>query len=247
MSKTTIIIIGIIVLCFGGLLAWSITDSQTNSTNFDDYDSATIIPATIDNGQIGDHVRGKIDSPVIFIEYADFQCPGCAAMHPTINVLYEEYKDRVAFAFRHFPIPSLHPNAKASAAAAEAAGLQGYFFEMMNALFANQAVWSYTSGAERTNVFVELFLQISPNGDANQFRSDMSKSEVTKKISFDYNLGVKKDSISGTPSFFVNGEHISSSGTSSTEILAAMRERLNSRLIEFGLPVDTTETDQTEE
>ena len=237
MSKITIIIIGIIVLCFGGLVTWSIISSQSKpTTNFDDYDSTSIIPPSDSNGQIGDHVRGNADSPVVFVEYADFQCPGCASIQPSISTLFEEYKDHVAFVFRNFPI-SGHQNARAAASAAGAAGLQGYFFEMADTLFSNQAVWIYASGGNRTDVFIDLFRKAAPNGDVNKFRTDMASPEISKKINFDYDLGVKKDKVTGTPTFLINGERIDITATTSMAILDLMREKLNAKLAEFNIIV----------
>jgi len=241
MSKATFIIIGIIVLCFGGLVTWSVINSKQNAINFSEYDSSGIIPPSDSNGQIGDHIRGDVNSSVILIEYADFQCPGCASIQPSISALYAEFGDRVAFIFRNFPIAG-HQNSRAAASAAEAAGRQGYFFEMVDTLFSNQAVWTYAKAAERTKEFVNLFRQIAPGGDVNKFKADMSNPAISKKINFDYGLGSEVDKVTGTPTFFLNGEAISVSGTTSTEIIKMFREKLNAKLIELGLtPVEESE------
>ena len=251
MNKITAIIIGIIILCFGGLVTLSILSSQSGSSSLDSYDTTSIILPTDSNGQIGDHVRGDANSPVIFVEYADFQCPGCASIYPKINTLFEEYGDRVAFVFRHFPLNG-HQNSRAAASAAVAASLQGHFFEMVDTLYSNQSVWSYASGAERTSIFTDLFQQVSINGDATKFRSDMSSPEVSKKISFDYDLGFKKDKVTGTPSFFINGEYVDlSNSATSSDFLATMREKLDIRLAEFNLPTgpvtDNSDSDSDSE
>ncbi|MCL1839754.1 DsbA family protein [Candidatus Saccharibacteria bacterium] len=246
MNKVTLVIIGIIVLCFGGLVTWSIISSRVDPTDFDAYDSASVIAPSASNGNIGDHVRGKTDSPVIFVEYADFQCPGCATANPSIDVIFEEYSDRVAFVFRHFPING-HQNARAAASSAIAAGLQDHFFEMVDILYSNQAVWTYSSGAERTDVFISFFKQIYPDGDVDQFKSDMGSSEVAKKISFDYDLGVKKDKVTGTPAFFVNGKYIDMSGASAAaEFQNTIRERLDAQLAKFNLPTGPAVVDEEE-
>ena len=236
MNKTTAIIIGIIILCFGGLIAWSVIGSSSNAVDLSDYNSASVIAPSDSNGQIGDHVRGNADSPVVVVEYADFQCPGCSTTHPQITTLYEEYGDRVAFVFRHFPL-SGHQNARAASSAAEAAGLQGYFFEMADALYANQSVWSYATGAERTGIFADLFQQVVPTADLNKFKADMASPQISKKISFDYDLGIKKDKVTGTPSLFVNGEYVDfSKASTSTGLLALMHERIDAALAQHNLP-----------
>lgn len=241
MSKTTVIIIGLVVLGFGGLIAWSITNSQENSIDYDQYDPATIIEPTEDNGNIGDRVRGNPESPVVLIEYGDFQCSGCATAHPKIDTLVEEYGDRVAFVFRNFLL-SYYQNSRAAAAAAESAGQQDYFFEMVSALYANQAIWSYASGSERTGLFIDLFQQIAPDGDVSQFRSDMSSSNISKKITFDSDLGLKRSQVTGTPSFYLNGEHIDMTSSSTTnDFLESMRSKIDAKLAEFDLAAGPTE------
>jgi len=235
MSKTTLIIIGIIILCFGGLVTWSILSARENSVDLDLYDPAAIIPPNDHNGEIGDHVRGDANSPVIIVEYADFQCPGCATVHPKMTTLFEEYGDRVAFVFRHFPI-SGHQNARAASSAAISASFQDYFFEMAEILYANQAVWSYASGAERTSVFSDLFLQAAPTGDVAKFKADMSNPKISKKISFDYDLGLKKDKVGGTPSIFINGTQVNLSDDDfASDFLAAMRTAIDAQLSAHGL------------
>jgi len=78
-----------------------------------------------------DHLRGPAQAPLLIV-YADFECPFCALLHRRLAAV----ETRVAF--RHFPVRSSHPRAWAAACAAEAAGLQGRFWEMHDALFADQ-------------------------------------------------------------------------------------------------------------
>lgn len=202
MNKITVAVIVVILASFGGLVAWSSMNS--NAVDYGKYDATKIIAADSNNGEIGDHVRGKKDSPVVMVEYTDMQCSGCASALPTMKEIYDEYEDRVAFVFRNFPI-SGHQNARAAAAAAESAGMQGYYWEMIDALYTNQASWYSLTGAKRTEEFVSLFQQVVPDGDAEAFRTNMSDERIEKKISFDYALGSKVQKVNETPSFFVNG------------------------------------------
>ena len=248
MNKVTVVIVSIIILCFGGFVIWAVSSSKSGAIDFDLYDPSTVIQPSDDNGQIGDRVRGNAESPVVFIEYADFQCPGCAAIYPNIEILFGEYSDRVAFVFRHFPLSAIHPNAKASAAAAEAAGIQGYFFEMTNSLFINQSVWSLANGSERAKVFAELFKQIAPEGDVDKFKSDMASTEVSKKVSFDTDLGTKRNNITGTPTFFVNNDRIDLAGSSAeASFLSVIREHLDAKLAEHDLPTGSQNPSYAEE
>ena len=204
MNKFTVGVIVAIFACFGGLLAWTAMNSQ--KADYSEYSSGAIIQGTDDNGGIADHVRGKENSNVLVVEYADFQCPSCASLMPKVTALYKEYGDRVAFVYRNYPL-DYHQNARAAAAAAEAAGFQGKYWEMMETIYSNKTEWEEASGEERANVFAKLFKQIAADGDEDKFREDMGSEDIKKKISFDQGLG-KKSGVTATPSFFVNGEQV---------------------------------------
>ena len=126
----------------------------------------------------------------------------------------EKYKDHVALVFRNYPIPSLHPNARAAAAVAEAAGLQGKFWEMHDLLYTNQGAWSNARAKERTDVFSSYAKQLGLNVD--KFNADLAGSAVTKKIDFDVAVG-RQLQIDGTPTFFINGNKLNLGDASSIE------------------------------
>ena len=214
MNKFTAVAIAVLILCFGGLVLWS-ANSRTKKMNLGDYDPAIVIGADENNGNIGDHVRGKADSNVVIVEYADLSCPGCASLMPYMTKLHEEYGDRVAFVFRHFPLQS-HPNSRSAAAAIESAAKQDYYWEMLEALYENRSDWLVATGQERTNIYAKIFKEVAPDGNEEQFRLDMNDSDIEKKISFDYNLGKERSKVSATPSIFINGEQIDIAGDSTS-------------------------------
>src|ERR1700722_483273 len=82
-----------------------------------------------------DHIRGPIDAPVTLLEYGDYECPYCGAAHPVVEAVREAMGPSLTFAFRHFPLTTVHPHAFAAAESAEAAGAQGQFWEMHDLLF----------------------------------------------------------------------------------------------------------------
>ena len=84
-----------------------------------------------------EHIRGDKNAPITLIEYSDFQCPFCKAYHPTVKQVMDQYKGKVRWVYRHFPL-SFHPNAEPAALASECASEQGKFWEFADALFANQ-------------------------------------------------------------------------------------------------------------
>ena len=206
MSKTAWIIFGsVIVLLLGGLIAWSRLSSV--STNVSTIDVNSIAAASDQNGQIADHTFGKTDSKVVLIEYGDFQCPSCGAAHPQIKELTEEYEGKILFIFRNFPLTTIHPNARAAAAAVEAAGLQGKYWEMHNVVFESQGEWDTLTGTARTDKFTEYATGLGINKDT--FLKDLAGSQVNQKISFDQALA-KKVKVDATPTFYLNGSKLDS-------------------------------------
>lgn len=234
MNKFTVAAIAVILVMFGGLIAWTSFQKANNPTDVTDYNSASIIKADDNNGNIGDHVRGNENAKVIVVEYADLQCPGCAAAMPNVHELYEEYGDRVAFLYRNFPIQG-HQNARAAAAAAESAGFQGYYWDMVETIYSNRAEWISETGTARTEVFVSLFKDIAPEGDVDKFREDMGSSNIETKINFDYSLGKNVDKVSATPAFYVNGVAINVEDAETQEDLKKLLEdRINEELKKAG-------------
>lgn len=157
---------------------------------------------------IADHIYGNPDAKVVVIEYADFQCPGCHSAFTPLQSVKTSHKNSTAFVFRNFPLTSAHPNALAAATTAEAAGLQGKFWEMHDLLFGNWDEWRSTSGAERTAVFEQYATQLGLNID--QFRSDLTSKSISQKISRDRALAAKVK-VSATPTIYINGTKISDS------------------------------------
>jgi protein-disulfide isomerase len=160
--------------------------------------------ASDENGGIGDRVRGKVDSKVVFVEYADMQCPGCAASYGNVEKLTKKYGDKVAFVFRQFPL-SMHENARSSAAAVESAGQQGYFWEMISALYSRRDEWIPLRESALLDKYQEIFASVAPDGDAQKFRDGISSTEIKKKVDYDYKFGRETDKVNATPSFYING------------------------------------------
>ncbi len=102
-------------------------------------DPATV-RATVEVGSAS--TKGPTGAPVTIIEYSDFQCPFCGRAFPTIQQVLSEYGDKVQFAYKHYPLISIHPRAQKTAEASECARDQGKFWEFHDALFQNQEDWS---------------------------------------------------------------------------------------------------------
>ncbi|MFZ1258592.1 MAG: thioredoxin domain-containing protein [Candidatus Saccharimonas sp.] len=187
------------------LLAGLVWFSQKSKVDVSTVPLAKVQPATAASGNISDHTLGNTKSKVIMIEYGDFQCPGCGAAHPVMKKIAEKYSAQIAFVFRNYPLYSAHANAYTAATAAEAAGLQGKYWEMHNYLFENQGSWSQLSGDARANYFNNTAELLGL--DVKRFTSDQISNDVKKKIDFDTALGKKAD-ISGTPSIYINDKNV---------------------------------------
>jgi protein-disulfide isomerase len=132
-----------------------------------------------------DHVRGPHDAPLV-IEYADFECPYCAAL--TIRLEKRELR-RV---FRHFPVRSSHPRAWAAACAAEAASRQGRFWEMHDLLFADQGRLEDP----------HLWQRASSLGlDLQRFDAERRSDEVLARVKRDFESGIRGGVVT-TPTLF---------------------------------------------
>jgi len=139
-------------------------------------------------------VRGKKDAKTWLVEFSDFQCPACKAFAATVDGLAAQNPDTLYVAYRHFPL-SQHPLAQKAAIAAEAAGLQGKFWDMDKLLFANQDTLSDAK-------FTELAKSI--NLDMAVFASASSDPKTLEKITADVAYG-NSLRLNATPTFFLNG------------------------------------------
>lgn len=199
MTRTRWIIFAIItVLALGGLVLFSKKDK---------VDVSTMDPAKMIMTENGDHIYGNKNAKVVLYEYGDLQCPGCGGAFPNIKSIKEDYKDKIAFVFRNFPLTTIHPNALAAATAAEAAAQQGKFWEMHDKLYENQDSWSGSSASARTDVFIQYASAIGLNTD--KFKTDMSSKTVSDKIARDRALA-NKLGVNSTPTFYVDTEKVGS-------------------------------------
>jgi len=149
-----------------------------------------------------DWVKGQTESKVVLVEYSDFECPACGAYYPVLKQLFREFGNRMQFVYRHFPLKQ-HLHAELAAQAAEAAGRQRKFWEMHDLIFEGQATWTTQTHPEET--FISYAKQLGL--DLERFRVDLDSREVQKAIENDQE-SVDRDSMEGTPTFFLNGAMI---------------------------------------
>jgi protein-disulfide isomerase len=196
-----IIFVAVCVVLFGGLVFLS----QKNRVDVSNVNANAIQSATKSSGNIADHVFGDAKSPVMLVEYGDFQCPGCEGAYPGLKALSEKYKGQISFVFRNFPLTTIHPNALAAAAAAEAAGSLGKYWEMHNALYDQQSDWVNLSAGQRTAFFSNLAGSLGV--DKTAFEKKLTSDDINKKIKFDQAIG-KKINVTATPTLYLNGQKL---------------------------------------
>jgi protein-disulfide isomerase len=147
-----------------------------------------------------DHIRGPAGGRVI-LEYGDYECPySRRAFHEIERV--EKSRDDVRFAFRHFPLIEIHPHALAASAAAEAAALQGAFWQTHELLFHRQHA---LEDADLRQHATELGLELE------QFDRDRAGAAVLERIQRDVDSGDASGQVLGTPTLFIDGRlHVGS-------------------------------------
>lgn len=143
------------------------------------------------------HTIGNAGASAFLVEFSDFQCPACKAFQPAVDIVLDKYKDKLLFAYRHFPLDQ-HPFSKESALTAEAAGEQGKFWEMGKLLFENQEKFA-------DNLWKELAKQLGL--DEKKFDEAFSSKTLTDKIDRDRAYG-DQISVNATPTFFLNGKKL---------------------------------------
>ena len=151
--------------------------------------------------QIGsaDHFRGNTLAKVILVEYSDFQCPACREFYPIVKQLEEKYGKDILLAYRHYPLPA-HDKSLLAARAAEAAAIQGKFWEMHDKLFENQNYWSTKTNTEE--IFTDFAVSVGCNRD--KFISDLNSAAVAERVQKDVQSG-NVSGVDSTPTFYLNG------------------------------------------
>lgn len=190
-----VIIGGILLLTIGLGVYWVQTTSQANDTSL-----GSSVDIEIDEDE---WTKGATENPkVTLVEYADLQCPACKSYQPIIQRLVNEVNG-LRVVYRHFPLTQTHQNARKAAQAAEAAGIQGSFWEMHDKLFANQKEWAEVGNPK--SIFIDYAEEIGLNVD--QFKQDYSSKEVDENIKEDMRTA-SKFNLRGTPSFVLGGRVI---------------------------------------
>lgn len=149
------------------------------------------------------HMLGDMTAPVMLEEFGDFQCPPCGSLDPVLKSLKAEFGPSVVVVFREFPLASKHAHALSAARAAEAAGLQGKFWQMHDVLYENQKTWR--DAADVQPIFEEYATRIGLVLD--RFKRDSLSETVDKRIALDRERG-NWIGVNSTPTVFLNGREV---------------------------------------
>lgn len=148
------------------------------------------------------HVRGSLKASVALEEFGDFECLPCSQFFPILKQAKADYGDRLSVTFREYPL-NKHTRAQAAARAAEAAGLQGRFWEMHDALYTTRLVWIAASDTRAALIDCASKLNL----DIEQFKKDMDSDKVSMRIADDHDRVVSLG-LDRTPSVYINGDKV---------------------------------------
>jgi protein-disulfide isomerase len=165
---------------------------------------------------------GKKDAPITLVEFSDFQCPYCQAAAPVLKQVAQKFGDKVQIIYRQYPIPSLHPFALKAAEASLCANEQGKFWELHDAMFADQkklAVSDLKATAKRLGV------------DSKKFDACLDAGRYVEQVQNDQREA-SKIGVNGTPAMFINGQYVEGGSVPFSVLEALINKelaRLNSK------------------
>jgi protein-disulfide isomerase len=166
------------------------------------------------------HVRGAANAIVTLEEFGDFQCPACAKLADALSSLEQEYKNQLRIVFRHLPLPG-HQHAREAAVAAEAAGLQGRFWQMHDLLYRERDNWAQSSDVRAP------FNQYAANLglDLHRFGESINGDEAQKRVAADIQKAAELG-VTSTPAVFLNGRPIPATQLNAPGLRRAINEAL---------------------
>ncbi len=207
-SGAPILIIGgvlVAVLLIGwymiGSAKTTVNSNVNKAANTANVTKTPAVPLNAPAGATPPNLAGSPTALVTVEEFADFQCGSCASANPTMKEIKSMYGSRIKFIFRNYPlaIPQ-HDKSYDAAVAAEAAGLQGKFWDMQNQLFTNQQAW--TANPNYKQIWNEYAQKIGL--DMSRFASDTAGIVAKGRVDADIARG-KGLNVNSTPTVYING------------------------------------------
>src|SRR3989449_9534148 len=155
-------------------------------------------PLRTEVATVGYPARGPASAPVTIVEFADFECPFCGGLFPTLKLVEKNYADKVRFVYRHFPLTNIHPHAQKAAEAAVCANEQGHFWEFHDSMFGNQQQLTVSDLKRRAEV-MKL--------NTAAFNSCLDSGRAAEAVKKDAAEG-SQAGVTGTPALFINGRQL---------------------------------------
>ena len=201
-SSLPFVIIGVVLIAVTAAVVLMSRPSASNSTPAQNTAQMPTQRQAPQPGASNPWSRGMPTARVTVEEFSDFQCPACAGVEPGLRRVMKDYGDRVRFIFRNYPL-QMHKYAFQASRAAEAAGVQGKFWEMHDMLYDNQKEWS--DSMEPRVQFDSYATRLGL--DVQRFKADMERQDLADRVKADLlrgnSLGVK-----GTPTVYINGREL---------------------------------------
>ena len=215
-------IIATIVIIVGGVFLMS-KDSGSTSTPTKVSDNLLVTDSSYKTSGVvnGNYLEASSSAKLTITEFGDFECPACGQYHPLVKQLLTDFSGKINFVFRNFPLTQ-HKNAQIASQAAEAAGLQGKYWQMHDKLYESQSDWETASDAK--GVFISYAEKLGV--DVNKFKIDIDSSAIKNKIQSDTNDG-NLAKVDATPTYYINGVKIEDLPGSYAEFKDLITEQLN--------------------
>jgi protein-disulfide isomerase len=193
MDKRFLSILAGLVVIFGGIFVFSQHSSNSSSSGSNNNSSTA---------KTTNHIQGEGSSGVTLQEYGDYECPICGAYYLPLKQVQSQMNKEIFFQFSNLPLVQIHPNAFAGARAAEAADLQGKYWQMHDKLYENQSSWSTAANP------LEFFKTYAKDLGLNitKFAADYASSTANDRINADLAAFGKTNQPQATPTFFLDGK-----------------------------------------
>lgn len=224
MSKTFLGVIAAIIIVAIGLGIWQSSGKHSQA-----------------NGKPTSHIKGSTKTGVTLVEYGDYQCPACGEFYQTVKDVNAKYDGLIQFEFRNFPLVQIHPNTFAASRAAEAAGLQGKYWQMHDKLYTENTKYyvaqqegmpynTWIGASDPTTYFNQYAQQLGLN--VTKFKKDYASAKVNGWIQADKNKG-ESLGVNGTPTFYLDGQQLNNTqlvGNNNQPSVEAFSELINAAI-----------------
>lgn len=174
-------------------------------------------------GAVPAHAHGPDDAVVTLEEYGDFQCPPCATLAELLRTLERDFKGRLRVVFRQYPL-EMHKHARLAALGAEAAALQGRFWEMHELLYKKREEWA---NAPDFRPFLDTYAK-TIGLNMERFAKDLESTTTQTRLKLDRERATSLG-VNATPTVFINGRVVGAAARTPEALRAAIQEAIDGK------------------